>query len=191
MRRLSGFGHSPCDARRICTPLPLRPRMCSSSIKRRICRQAGRGITGVCAFARHAVDGKCQLRNESSGLSRCAEYEVAALMSNVWRIFVLISITGAASCSNGDKDTPSGNVDAGGSQHSHPTIDSPTDADTKANVDVDVETTGSGPPRQNGLLRMKVTGSGFDPAAPAAPSGQRYFTFALRGVGRTRSAKVK
>jgi hypothetical protein len=34
---------------------------------------------------------------------------------------------------------------------------------------------------------MKVTGSGFDPAAPAAPPGQRYYTVALSGVGRTRS----
>ncbi len=105
------------------------------------------------------------------------------MTSNVWRILVLISIAGAVSCSSRDKDEPSGNVDPGGSQHSDPTIDSPTDA----NSDAEGETAGSGPPRQNSLLRLKVTRSGFDPAAPAAPPGQRYYTFALSGVGRSRS----
>lgn len=105
------------------------------------------------------------------------------MTSNVWRILVLISIAGAVSCSNRDKDKPSGNLDPGGSQHSDPTIDSPTDA----NSDADGDTAGSGPPRQNSLLRLKVTGSGFDSAAPAAPPGQRYYTVALHGVGRSRS----
>jgi len=50
------------------------------------------------------------------------------MTSNVWRILVLMSIAAAASCSNRDKNEPSGNVDAGGSQHSDPSIDSPTDA---------------------------------------------------------------
>lgn len=107
------------------------------------------------------------------------------MTSNVWRILVLISIAGAVSCSNRDKDEQSGNVSPGDSQHSDPTIDSPTDANSDA--DADGDTAGSGPPRQNSLLRLKVTGSGFDPAAPAAPPGQRYFTVALSGVGRSRS----
>jgi len=103
------------------------------------------------------------------------------MTSNVWRIFVLISIVVTASCSNQDKDGSTGNGDQQGSQHSDPTIDSPTAADAAA------ADTGSGPPRQNSLLRLKVTGSGFDSAAPAAPPGQRYYTVALRGVGRSRS----
>jgi hypothetical protein len=107
------------------------------------------------------------------------------MTSNVWRILVLVSIAGAVSCSNRDKDDPSGNVGSGGSQQSGPTIDSPPDASPDA--DADTAAAGSGPPRQNNLLRIKVTGSGFDPAAPAAPPGQRYYTFTLSGVGRSRS----
>ena len=109
------------------------------------------------------------------------------MTSNVWRILVLMSIAAAASCSNRDKNESSGNVDAGGSQHSDPSIDSPTDAAADVGAGADAETAGGGPPRQNNLLRLKVTGSGFDPAAPAAPPGQRYYTIALRGVGRSRS----
>ena len=103
------------------------------------------------------------------------------MTSNIWRIFVLISIVVAAACSNQDKDGSSSNGDQQGSLHSDPTIDSPNAADAAA------ADTGSGPPRQNKLLRLKVTGSGFDPAAPAAPPGQRYYTIALSGVGRSRS----
>jgi hypothetical protein len=109
------------------------------------------------------------------------------MMSNVWRNLLLMSIVGIASCSNRDKNEPSANVDPSGSQHSDPAIDSPIDADADADTGAGGETAGSGPPRQNSLLRLKVTGSGFDPAAPAAPSGQRYYTVALRGVGRSRS----
>lgn len=107
------------------------------------------------------------------------------MTSNVWRILVLISLAGAVSCSNRDKAEPAGNVDPAGSQESGPTIDSPPDASPDA--DADTAAAGSGPPRQNNLLRMKVTGSGFDPAAPAAPPGQRYYTVTLSGVGRSRS----
>jgi hypothetical protein len=107
------------------------------------------------------------------------------MTSTVWRILFLILIAGAASCSNGDKNEPSASVDAGGSQQSIPTNDAQTAAD--AEVDTGAETAGSGPPRQNNLLRLKVTRSGFDPAAPAAPPGQRYYTIALHGVGRSRS----
>jgi hypothetical protein len=103
------------------------------------------------------------------------------MTSNVWRIFVLISIVVTAACSSQDKDGSSSNGDQQGSQHADSTIDSPTAADAAA------ADTGSGPPRQNKLLRLKVTGSGFDPAAPAAPPGQRYYTVALSGVGRSRS----
>jgi len=105
------------------------------------------------------------------------------MTSNVWRILVLISIAGAVSCSNQGKDEPSGNVDLSGSQHPDSTIDSPTDI----NPDAAGDTAGSGPPRQNSLLRLKVTRSGFDPTAPAAPPAQRYYTVALSGVGRSRS----
>ena len=105
------------------------------------------------------------------------------MTSNVWRIFVLISIVVITSCSNQDKDGSSGNGDQQDSQHSDPTIDSPTAVD----ADAAAADTGSGPPRQNKLLRLKVTGSGFDPAAPAAPPGQRYYTIALSGVSRSRS----
>lgn len=103
------------------------------------------------------------------------------MTSNVWRIFVLVLIVVTASCSNRDKDGLSDNGDQQGPQHADPTIDSPTAADSA------LADAGSGPPRQNSLLRLKVTGSGFDPAAPAAPPGQRYYTVALRGVGRSRS----
>lgn len=72
---------------------------------------------------------------------------------------------------------PHGNMGQQGSQDSGPTNDS--QAVTAA--------TGSGPPRQNKLLRLAVTGSGFDPAAPAAPPGQRYYTIGLRGVSRSNS----
>ena len=111
------------------------------------------------------------------------------MTSNVWRIIVLIPVVVAAACSNPDKGEPSGNADAGDSQQSDPTIDSPTDAGADADADADGDTaaSGSGPPRQNSLLRMKVTRSGFDPAAPAAPPGQRYYTVTLSGVGRSRS----
>ena len=101
------------------------------------------------------------------------------MTSKEWRNLVLITIVGIASCSNRDKDDSSGNEDPGASNNSDATIDLPTPADAAD--------AGSGPPRQNKLLRLKVTGSGFDPAAPAAPPGQRYYTVALSGVGRSRS----
>ena len=103
------------------------------------------------------------------------------MTSSVWRIFVFMSIVVTASCSNQDKDGSSGNGDPQRSQRSDPTVDSPTVADAAPAA------TGGGPPRQNRLLRLKVTESGFDPAAPAAPPGQRYYTFTLSGVGRSRS----
>ena len=102
----------------------------------------------------------------------------ATVTSNVCQIFALMSVVAMASCSN--QETP---------QQSGAAIDSPTAPDTTAEAEADATSmdSGSGPPRQNGLLRLKVTGSGFDPAAPAAPPGQRFFTFALSGIGRTRS----
>ena len=48
----------------------------------------------------------------------------------------------------------------------------------------------SGPPRANRYLQLAVTGAGFDPASPAAPPGQRYYTVGLRGIGRSRSNDV-
>jgi len=98
---------------------------------------------------------------------------------NVWRILFLIPIVVTASCSDRGQDEQSRNVDQHGAQHSAPANGSPTTVDAAA--------TGSGPPRQNNLFRLKVTGSGFDPAAPPAPPGQRFYTIALRGVGRSRS----
>lgn len=107
------------------------------------------------------------------------------MTSNVWRILVLMLIAGAASCSNQDKAEPSGNADPVGSRPSDAAIDSPVDANLDAAGDAPAA--GSGPPRQNNLLRMKVTASSFDPTAPAAPPRQRYYTFTLSGVGRSRS----
>lgn len=48
----------------------------------------------------------------------------------------------------------------------------------------------SGAPRKNKHLQLEVFEAGFDPAAPAAPSGQRHFTVGLRGVGLSRGADV-
>jgi hypothetical protein len=45
----------------------------------------------------------------------------------------------------------------------------------------------SAAPRRNKYLQLGVKQAGFDPAAPAAPAGQRYFTVELRGIGRARS----
>ena len=104
---------------------------------------------------------------------------LCAFLSNVWAIVVFISIVTITSCSKRDEHIPLGNADAQSSQPSGPAVNTPAAADA--------ETAGGGPPRQNNLLRLKVTRSGFDPAAPAAPPGQRYYTFAVRGVGRLRS----
>jgi hypothetical protein len=133
------------------------------------------------------VAASFKLTRKAAAFFRGAGYEAATTTSIVWRIFVLTLIVAAGSCSNGEKSQPSGNVDSGASQHTPSTIDSSTDDDSHDIGGVEAETAGSGPPRQNGLLRLKVTGSGFDPAAPAPPPGQRYYTVTLSGIGRSRS----
>lgn len=47
-----------------------------------------------------------------------------------------------------------------------------------------------GAPRRNKVLQLAVNEAGFDPAAPAAPPGLRYFTVGLHGTGLSRSADV-
>jgi hypothetical protein len=42
----------------------------------------------------------------------------------------------------------------------------------------------AGAPRRNKYLQLGIKQAGFDPAAPAAPAGLRYFTVELRGTGR-------
>lgn len=47
-----------------------------------------------------------------------------------------------------------------------------------------------GAPRRNNVLQLAVNEAGFDPAAPAAPPGLRYFTVGLHGTSLSRSADV-
>ena len=46
----------------------------------------------------------------------------------------------------------------------------------------------SGAPRRNRYVQLEVTMAGFDPAAPAAPPGLRYFTVELSGIGLSSKA---
>lgn len=49
----------------------------------------------------------------------------------------------------------------------------------------------SGAPRKNKHLQLEVTEAGFDPTAPEAPHGLRYFTVGLRGIALMRAADVE
>ena len=46
----------------------------------------------------------------------------------------------------------------------------------------------SGPPRENGYLKLQVTEAGFWPTDRAAPPGLRYYTVGLRGTSKSDSA---
>lgn len=67
-----------------------------------------------------------------------------------------------------------------------PEATSPPTATTVAEDSTSALPAVSSPPRTNKYLQMAVTEAGFDPAAPAATSGQAYYAVGLRGVGRQR-----
>lgn len=97
-------------------------------------------------------------------------------------IFCLAAVI-ASNCGGSSPES-----DQGESRTSESATAAPTAPATASNATVSLPL--SGAPRKNKHLQLEVAEAGFDPAAPAAPSGQRYFTVGLRGIGLSRSADV-
>lgn len=64
--------------------------------------------------------------------------------------------------------------------------ESPAQASVETQTDAGASFGGmAGPPRQNKILRLAVSDSGFAGGAPAPPAGSRYFNVQLRGASRS------
>ncbi len=65
------------------------------------------------------------------------------------------------------------------------TTDGPASVAPAQSASAAASTIISGTLRQNSYLKLAATEAGFDPTAPSAPPGQRYYTVGFRGFGRS------
>jgi transglutaminase-like putative cysteine protease len=85
---------------------------------------------------------------------------------------LLLAIASGCGDSSRDADQPAAGASAA-------TDEQPAPSETPQTI--------SGTERQNGILRLAVTEAHFEPNAPDAPPGMRYYTIGLRGMSRSQN----